>query len=191
MKELTRFVKLKSTRNNMLCTKIECVTMHIETLIIRHQGIIYALLKKYNIKYDIEEYAQLLSIKMWSLLRQFDTSIHNSMSGYLFQRLNYYLIDLFRKKGKIMEESNQAIISEVKDPNQYCDYGYLTQLIASEYYLLLNDYERMWLNLKLCGYKQFEIQALMKKSATTIRKYQMQVRHKLAPLKHFLKGEIS
>ncbi|WP_105976126.1 sigma factor [Staphylococcus simulans] len=158
---------------------------------IRHQGIIYALLKRYNIKYDIDEYAQLLSIKMWSLLRQFDTSIHNSMSGYLFQRLNYYLIDLFRKKSKVLEESNQAIISDIKDTSDYSDYNYLTQLIASEYYLLLNDYERMWLNLKLCGYKQFEIQTLMKKSATTIRKYQMQVRHKLAPLKHFLKGEMS
>ncbi|MDN6063496.1 MAG: RNA polymerase subunit sigma, partial [Staphylococcus simulans] len=150
-----------------------------------------ALLKRYNIKYDIDEYAQLLSIKMWSLLRQFDTSIHNSMSGYLFQRLNYYLIDLFRKKSKVLEESNQAIISDIKDASDYSDYNYLTQLIASEYYLLLNDYERMWLNLKLCGYKQFEIQTLMKKSATTIRKYQMQVRHKLAPLKHFLKGEMS
>lgn len=165
--------------------------MNIETLIIRHQGIIYALLKRYNIKYDIDEYAQLLSIKMWSLLRQFDTSIHNSMSGYLFQRLNYYLIDLFRKKSKVLEESNQAIISDIKDASDYSDYNYLTQLIASEYYLLLNDYERMWLNLKLCGYKQFEIQTLMKKSATTIRKYQMQVHHKLAPLKHFLKGEMS
>ncbi|PNZ44130.1 sigma factor [Staphylococcus simulans] len=165
--------------------------MNIETLIIRHQGIIYALLKRYNIKYDIDEYAQLLSIKMWSLLRQFDTSIHNSMSGYLFQRLNYYLIDLFRKKSKVLEESNQAIISDIKDTSDYSDYNYLTQLIASKYYLLLNDYERMWLNLKLCGYKQFEIQTLMKKSATTIRKYQMQVRHKLAPLKHFLKGEMS
>ncbi|MDQ7112238.1 sigma factor [Staphylococcus simulans] len=165
--------------------------MNIETLIIRHQGIIYALLKRYNIKYDIDEYAQLLSIKMWSLLRQFDTSIHNSMSGYLFQRLNYYLIDLFRKKSNVLEESNQAIISDIKDTSDYSDYNYLTQLIASEYYLLLNDYERMWLNLKLCGYKQFEIQTLMKKSATTIRKYQMQVRHKLAPLKHFLKGEMS
>lgn len=165
--------------------------MNIETLIIRHQGIIYALLKRYNIKYDIDEYAQLLFIKMWSLLRQFDTSIHNSMSGYLFQRLNYYLIDLFRKKSKVLEESNQAIISDIKDASDYSDYNYLTQLIASEYYLLLNDYERMWLNLKLCGYKQFEIQTLMKKSATTIRKYQMQVRHKLAPLKHFLKGEMS
>lgn len=165
--------------------------MNTETLIIRHQGIIYALLKRYNIKYDIDEYAQLLSIKMWSLLRQFDTSIHNSMSGYLFQRLNYYLIDLFRKKSKVLEESNQAIISDIKDASDYSDYNYLTQLIASEYYLLLNDYERMWLNLKLCGYKQFEIQTLMKKSATTIRKYQMQVRHKLAPLKHFLKGEMS
>ena len=144
--------------------------MNIETLIIRHQGIIYALLKRYNIKYDIDEYAQLLSIKMWSLLRQFDTSIHNSMSGYLFQRLNYYLIDLFRKKSKVLEESNQAIISDIKDASDYSDYNYLTQLIASEYYLLLNDYERMWLNLKLCGYKQFEIQTLMKKSATTIRK---------------------
>lgn len=165
--------------------------MNIETLIIRHQGIIYALLKRYNIKYDIDEYAQLLSIKMWSLLRQFDTSIHNSMSGYLFQRLNYYLIDLFRKKSKVLEESNQAIISDIKETSDYSDYNYLTQLIASEYYLLLNDYERMWLNLKLCGYKQFEIQTLMNKSATTIRKYQMQVRHKLAPLKHFLKGEMS
>ncbi|OHR62305.1 sigma factor [Staphylococcus sp. HMSC061G12] len=165
--------------------------MNTETLIIRHQGIIYALLKRYNIKYDIDEYAQLLSIKMWSLLRQFDTSIHNSMSVYLFQRLNYYLIDLFRKKSKVLEESNQAIISDIKDTSDYSDYNYLTQLIASEYYLLLNDYERMWLNLKLCGYKQFEIQTLMKKSATTIRKYQMQVRHKLAPLKHFLKGEMS
>ncbi|MHD0382370.1 sigma factor [Staphylococcus simulans] len=165
--------------------------MNTETLIIRHQGIIYALLKRYNIKYDIDEYVQLLSIKMWSLLRQFDTSIHNSMSGYLFQRLNYYLIDLFRKKSKVLEESNQAIISDIKDTSDYSDYNYLTQLIASEYYLLLNDYERMWLNLKLCGYKQFEIQTLMKKSATTIRKYQMQVRHKLAPLKHFLKGEMS
>lgn len=165
--------------------------MNIETLIIRHQGIIYALLKRYNIKYDIDEYAQLLSIKMWSLLRQFDTSIHNSMSGYLFQKLNYYLIDLFRKKSNVLEESNQAIISDIKDTSDYSDYNYLTQLIASEYYLLLNDYERMWLNLKLCGYKQFEIQTLMKKSATTIRKYQMQVRHKLAPLKHFLKGEMS
>ncbi|MHD0397405.1 sigma-70 family RNA polymerase sigma factor [Staphylococcus simulans] len=163
--------------------------MHIETLITRHQGIIYALLKRYNIKYDIEEYAQLLTIKMWSLLRQFDTSIHNSMSGYLFQRLNYYLIDLFRKKGKVMEDSNQAIISEIKAVDSHSNNNYLMQLIASEYYLLLNDYERMWLNLKLCGYKQYEIQTLMQKSATTIRKYQRQVRQKLAPLKHFLKGE--
>ncbi|UXR33806.1 sigma factor [Staphylococcus simulans] len=143
--------------------------MNIETLIIRHQGIIYALLKRYNIKYDIDEYAQLLSIKMWSLLRQFDTSIHNSMSGYLFQRLNYYLIDLFRKKSKVLEESNQAIISDIKDASDYSDYNYLTQLIASEYYLLLNDYERMWLNLKLCGYKQFEIQTLMKKQSESIK----------------------
>ncbi|WP_114603108.1 sigma-70 family RNA polymerase sigma factor [Staphylococcus sp. EZ-P03] len=162
--------------------------MNIETLIIRNQGIIYTLLKKYNIKYDVEEYAQLLSIKMWSLLRQFDMSIHNSMSGYLFQRLNFYLVDQFRKKGKCLEDTigdftlieNHSAINSTKN--------HLSQLIASEYYALLNDCERMWLNLKLCGYKQFEIQTLMKKSATSIRKYQTQARTKLAPLKKFLKG---
>lgn len=88
-----------------------------------------------------------------------------------------------------MEDSNQAIISEIKAVDSHSNNNYLMQLITSEYYLLLNDYERMWLNLKLCGYKQYEIQALMQKSATTIRKYQKQVRHKLEPLKHLLKGE--
>lgn len=163
--------------------------LNIEKVIIAHQGMIFSLLKKYNIRYDIDEYQQQLSIKMWQLIKQFDTRIHNSMSKFLFQRLNFYLIDLFRQKSIVMDRYITTADYSNYDTKASYEFHPLTKLVSNDYYHLLNENERIWLNLKLFGYKQYEIQRLMKKSATTILRYQKHVRKKLEPLKRFLKGD--
>ncbi|GEP84376.1 RNA polymerase sigma factor sigS [Staphylococcus piscifermentans] len=162
--------------------------MNIEHQISRNKGIIYSLLHKYNIRYDSEEYAQLLTIKMWELIRQFDMSIHNSMSRYLFQRLHFYLVDLFRSKGRQPEISTIDLENSELNHSLQANASNILPLMTADYYHLLNEHERLWLNLKLFGYKQFEIQKLMDKSATSIRKYQQRARLKLEPLRQFLKG---
>lgn len=164
--------------------------MNIEYQINRNKKIIFSLLRKYNIRYDTDEYAQLLTIKMWNLIRQFDMSIHDSMSRYLFQRLHFYLIDIFRKKSRQLKTC--TLETTLNDTEVYHKISHRSlPLIMRDYFHLLNEQERLWLNLKLYGYKQFEIQKLMNKSATTIRKYQNCVRRKLEPLRYIIQGDLN
>ncbi|WP_083195479.1 sigma-70 family RNA polymerase sigma factor [Staphylococcus carnosus] len=188
MKVINESFKMIITRNSQIFTFLyEVTSVNIEYQINHHKRIIFSLLRKYNIRYDTDEYAQLLTIKMWNLIRQFDTSIHDSMSRYLFQRLHFYLVDIFRKKSR---QLNTCTLETTLNETKRCPMISQTSfpLIVNDYYHLLNEQERIWLNLKLYGYKQFEIQQLMNKSATTIRKYQNCVRSKLEPLRTFIKG---
>ncbi|HCZ0438670.1 TPA: RNA polymerase subunit sigma, partial [Staphylococcus aureus] len=82
----------------------------------KHHKIIHHLLKKYNISYNYDEYYQLLLIKMWQLSQIYKPSSKQSLSSFLFMRLNFYLIDLFRQQKRlndiILYENHSPILTE-------------------------------------------------------------------------------
>lgn len=64
----------------------------------KYNNIIHYLLKSYQITYNYDEFYQQMLIKMWQLTLDFDEQQSSSFKSYLFIRLKFYLIDLFRQK---------------------------------------------------------------------------------------------
>lgn len=59
---------------------------------------IHHLLRQYRITYNYDEFYQLLLIKLWEISKIYNPSSSVSLSSFIYQRLKFYLIDLFRKE---------------------------------------------------------------------------------------------
>ena len=133
-----------------------------------YNKIIHYLLKRYQITYNYDEFYQLLLIQIWHLTHHYQPSQSSKLSSYLFIRLNYYLIDIFRKENKKIPTINiDTPIHSKNEPIQFLDED---ALLLQDIYYLLNNQEKQWLDLKLLGYKQYEIANMMHLSISTIKK---------------------
>lgn len=140
--------------------------MSFEQTYFQFKHIIFVLLKKYRIEYNREEYTQLLTIKMWELTQKYSPHHSTTLQQFLFFRLNFYLIDLFRsqKQTEITIHSQYLIEQQINviDHSNY-------QLMYEQFLQLLTTNEKNWLRLKLLGYKQFEIASMLNCSISTIK----------------------
>lgn len=149
--------------------------MSFEQTYFQFKHIIFVLLKKYRIEYNREEYIQLLTIKMWELTQKYSPHHSTTLQQFLFFRLNFYLIDLFRsqKQTEITIHSQYLIEQQINviDHSNY-------QLMYEQFLQLLTTNEKKWLRLKLLGYKQFEIASMLNCSISTIKNYRKKVQVK-------------
>ena len=149
--------------------------MHFSKIYNKSKHIIYVLLKKYNIKYNNDEFVQLLTIKLWELSRKYNAQKSSSFQSYLYTRLNFYLIDLFRKQHntyEICEPFDKVSFHQI--PSIYLD----SKIEAHHFLTTLTTQEQQWLQLKLYGYKQKEIAQHLKCSISTIKNIQQRVQVK-------------
>ncbi|WP_438830174.1 sigma-70 family RNA polymerase sigma factor, partial [Staphylococcus cohnii] len=150
-------------------------SMSFEQTYFQFKHIIFVLLKKYRIEYNREEYTQLLTIKMWELTQKYSPHHSTTLQQFLFFRLNFYLIDLFRsqKQTEITIHSQYLIEQQINviDHSNY-------QLMYEQFLQLLTTNEKKWLRLKLLGYKQFEIASMLNCSISTIKNYRKKVQVK-------------
>lgn len=148
--------------------------MTFEEVYKKYKYIIHYLLKKYNIQYNYDEYAQLLLIKMWELSKIYNSQKRSSLNTFLYSRLNFYLIDFFRK--------HQALtlvdISEQEVKSSLINDDYDNMLVFQQFLSLLTDKEQQWLLLKFAGLKQYEIAKLLNCSVSTLKNYQKRIRQK-------------
>lgn len=135
--------------------------------------IIYFLLKKYNIKYNNDEYVQLLTIKMWELSKVYNPQ-KSSLNSFLYARLNYFLIDLFRSHRSI-ETFDVAELDNLSNINYSFDDA---QILYENFISQLSEKEQLWLQLKLAGYKQKELAEKLNCSISTLKNYQNRVKIK-------------
>ena len=149
--------------------------MSFEQTYFQFKYIIFVLLKKYRIEYNREEYTQLLTIKMWELTQKYSPHHSTTLQQFLFFRLNFYFIDLFRsqKQTEITIHSQYLIEQQINviDHSNY-------QLMYEQFLQLLTTNEKNWLRLKLLGYKQFEIASMLNCSISTIKNYRKKVQVK-------------
>ncbi|MGI2264365.1 sigma-70 family RNA polymerase sigma factor [Staphylococcus cohnii] len=149
--------------------------MSFEQTYFQFKHIIFVLLKKYRIEYNREEYTQLLTIKMWELTQKYSPHHSTTLQQFLFFRLNFYLIDLFRsqKQTEITIHSQYLIEQQINviDHSNY-------QLMYEQFLQLLTTNEKNWIRLKLLGYKQFEIASMLNCSISTIKNYRKKVQVK-------------
>lgn len=149
----------------------------------KYNKIIHYLLTRYQITYNYDEFYQLLLIQMWHLSNNYNPSKSNKFSSYLFIRLNYYLIDIFRKESnKIKTSDIDDYISSEIEPSQHINNE---SLLIQDIHYLLNSKEKEWLLLKLSGYKQYEIAERMHLSLTTIKKIKKSVQSKISKHLHY------
>ncbi|MCE3021872.1 sigma-70 family RNA polymerase sigma factor [Staphylococcus pasteuri] len=149
----------------------------------KYNKIIHYLLTRYQITYNYDEFYQLLLIQMWHLSNNYNPSKSNKFSSYLFIRLNYYLIDIFRKESnKIKTSDIDDYISSEIEPSQHINNE---SLLIQDIHYLLNSKEKEWLLLKLSGYKQYEIAERMHLSLTTIKKIKKSVQSKITKHLHY------
>ncbi|NWK85439.1 sigma-70 family RNA polymerase sigma factor [Staphylococcus sp. GSSP0090] len=149
--------------------------MHFSKIYDKTKHIIYVLLKKYNIKYNNDEFIQLLTIKLWELSQKYNAQKSTSFQSYLYTRLNFYLIDLFRKQHSIYELL--APLDEIKChqvPTTYFD----ANITYDNFFTKLSTQEQQWLRLKLYGYKQKEIAHHLNCSISTVKNIQQRVQVK-------------
>lgn len=149
------------------------------TIYEKYYKMLHHILAKYRIRYNYDEYFQLLLIRLWELTNADVSTTHPYFSNYLYQRLSFYLIDIFRSQSKYfdyapIQDATHMIASDMTLESQ-------TLLIAL--FQCLSPSESLWLSYYLQGYKQYEICQYMKRSDSTIRRCKQHVREKLA---HFM-----
>lgn len=149
------------------------LTMNYNELYKNFKHIIYFLLKKYNIKYNNDEYVQLLMIKMWELSKVY-TPQKSSLNSFLYTRLNYFIIDLFRSQHTI-EPYNIFELDNIPNINYPFDDA---RLLYNNFLSYLSEKEQLWLRLKLAGYKQKELAKELNCSISTLKNYQNRVKIK-------------
>ncbi|UDI77977.1 sigma-70 family RNA polymerase sigma factor [Staphylococcus taiwanensis] len=142
--------------------------MNFDEIYIKHHRIIHYLLKQYHITYNYDEFYQLLLIKFWELSQCYDCTSNICLSSFLYTRLKFYLIDIFRKESLSPETTST-------DEVQISPYDCFTfeNLIhyRKDISQLLNHNELTWFHYFMQGYKQYEIAKLMNMSISTIKKY--------------------
>ncbi|MFH4936023.1 sigma-70 family RNA polymerase sigma factor [Staphylococcus cohnii] len=149
--------------------------MSFEQTYFQFKYIIFVLLKKYRIEYNREEYTQLLTIKMWELTQKYSPHHSTTLQQFLYFRLNFYLIDLFRsQKQTEITINSQYLIEQQTNVTDHRNY----QLMYEQFLQLLTTNEKNWLRLKLLGYKQFEIASMLNCSISTIKNYRKKVQVK-------------
>lgn len=108
--------------------------MTFEEVYKKYKYIIHYLLKKYNIQYNYDEYAQLLLIKMWELSKIYNSQKRSSLNTFLYSRLTFYLIDLFRK--------HQALtlvdISEQEVKSSLINDDYDNMLVFQQFFIVID-----------------------------------------------------
>lgn len=149
--------------------------MSFEKTYFQFKFIIFVLLKKYHIKYNREEYTQLLTIKMWKLTQKYSPHQSVSLQQFLYFRLNCYLVDLFRSQKQLEITINSP---DLKERENILFDQMNHQIIYQQFLQLLTTNEKNWLNLKLLGYKQFEIASMLNCSVSTIKNYRKKVQIK-------------
>ena len=149
--------------------------MSFEQTYFQFKHIIFVLLKKYRIEYNREEYTQLLTIKMWELTQKYSPHHSTTLQQFLFFRLNFYLIDLFRsQKQTEITIHSQYLIEQQTNVIDHRNF----QLMYEQFLQLLTTNEKNWLRLKLLGYKQFEIASILNCSISTIKNHRKKVQVK-------------
>ncbi|MCG7338389.1 LuxR C-terminal-related transcriptional regulator [Staphylococcus sp. ACRSN] len=145
-----------------------------ESKLTQYNYIISTLLNKYHIKYNYDEFSQLLSIRMWELLRDYNPNYHVPLISYLYTRLQFYLIDLFRSL-----KTFQPLESDLLElPNQSLSISPEQNLLYKSFLSSLTHKELNWLELKLAGYKQKELAKLLNCSISTLKTYQKNIKFK-------------
>ncbi|GGG82984.1 sigma-70 family RNA polymerase sigma factor [Staphylococcus pragensis] len=156
--------------------------MNFEKIYANHYKIIHYLLKQYHIKYNYDEFYQLLLIKLWQLSLIYDSISSITLISFLYTRLKFYLIDLFRHE-KVKIETIDLETAEINSSMNsfYKQYplNYLQDVQS-----LLRPHEYTWLKFYMQGYKQYEIAKLMGVSTTTIKKYKSLTFNKLQTYYH-------
>ncbi|MGY3480618.1 MULTISPECIES: LuxR C-terminal-related transcriptional regulator [Staphylococcus] len=149
--------------------------MSFEQTYFQFKYIIFVLLKKYRIEYNREEYTQLLTIKMWELTQKYSPHHSTTLQQFLYFRLNFYLIDLFRsQKQTEITIHSQYLIEQQTNVIDHRNF----QLMYEQFLQLLTTNEKNWLRLKLLGYKQFEIASILNCSISTIKNHRKKVQVK-------------
>lgn len=148
--------------------------MNFNTYYEKYKNIIHYLLKSYNISYDYDEFYQLLLIRMWELIERYDDNHQLPLSKYLFYRLRFYLIDLFRQRGKqepslTLETTTNIYASESMEEQV------LTADLLKTFEPLLAPLEQQWLRLRLQGYQQAEIANQLQRSVSSVKLYRRSV----------------
>lgn len=142
----------------------------------QHQYIIHHLLRRYNVTYEYDEFFQLLLIRMWQLILQYDASLSTSLQSYLYSRLRYYLLDLFRIS------SRQLLTTDITTCKDIPSIDTITmvenQLLLNHFLTTLSLNERKWVQLASQGYKQYEIAQKMHRSLSSIKSYKKSTKNK-------------
>lgn len=159
----------------MLYIQLWSQLMNFDQLYKSKHKLIYFLLKKYNVTYNYDEFAQLLLIKLWELSHNYDPQKTPSINTYLYTRLNYYLLDLFRTFSNYSDKYQITNDIELQQLNIQSE---IDESIQFQHFVSqLSSAERLWLQLKLNGYKQQELAKLLNCSVSTVKNYQKRVQH--------------
>ncbi|MDO5374937.1 MAG: sigma-70 family RNA polymerase sigma factor [Staphylococcus rostri] len=141
--------------------------MDFDTLYQRYHKYIHYLLSSYHIRYNYDEYFQLLLIKLWELYQKFDPSRDKSLHTYITYRLKFYLIDLIRKQCRQPE----FVTLDSPDTNLPTLNTNDKLFSIQQWSLQLPFTHRHWLYLFLQGYTQLEIAERLSRSPSSVKNY--------------------
>ncbi|WP_440895026.1 sigma-70 family RNA polymerase sigma factor [Amphibacillus sp. Q70] len=114
-----------------------------ERLLKAYEPMIYHLLNKYQVRDSDKEYYQELVITLWQASEQYKQG-EMKFSTYAYSKMNYRLIDLFRKNNRVRE--HEKIIckanrekSVIDESNYEHDYLFIQQIRQA-----LTEREWLW-----------------------------------------------
>lgn len=116
---------------------------NFEVLLEEYEPMIYHLLNKYHVRDPDNEYYQELAIALWQASRDYRVG-EMKFSTYAYSKMNYRLIDLFRKNNRVRELS-ELLISERQDQLVFTESNYENDPVFLEQVKSqLTDREWLW-----------------------------------------------
>lgn len=142
-----------------------------ESILKEYESMIYHLLNKYQVNDPEKEYYQELVITLWKATREYQEG-RMKFSTYAYSKMNYRLIDLFRKNNRDRELA-ELMTKEQRDQMVFHEVSYerdpvFTQQIRG----ILTEREWLWFDGQILqGKKLVEIARDHNVSADAVRNW--------------------
>ena len=116
---------------------------NFDLLLKEYEPMIYHLLNKYHVRDPEYEYYQELAIALWQASRDYEPG-EMKFSTYAYSKMNYRLIDLFRKNNRV-RELKELLIRERRDQLVFTESSYEQDpVFLQQIKSCLTDREWLW-----------------------------------------------
>lgn len=151
----------------------------LDAMIVDYEPMIMSIIKRLNIKYDIEDYMQVGRAAVYQAAVGFDPGAARgaTLSQYIYTRIYQRVIDEIRRTSRYT--SNVDVVEAVEEWGIFSSRDDYIKLLIHEAKTVLDKREIVWFELMLDGFSIAEISLVLGVSMSTVKNIRKSAREKL------------